>query len=137
MTEIKVRLSMKVPGAQMLSSQECEKNPKENFNDNTVVLTYSKEKGKSQKIIKKTIVFKTRKQRLVSHNINICKEAYQYMLSTPTTTKLAKPIKFNKNGEVVKRVWDTLSEANRLKHHFDLIAYDFRAVSYSYEVLDD
>ena len=45
MSEPKVRLSMKVRGAQLLSSQECEKNPKVNYNKQTIVLNTNK-KGK-------------------------------------------------------------------------------------------
>lgn len=124
MSESKVRLSMKVPGAIMLSSQECEKNPKESYDKHKMLITYLKGKGKHKKVVKEFLVFKTRKPRLVTQNINLCEEAYQYMLLTPTTPKLG-------------RVWSNLSIHERLKKHFDLIAYDLHAVSYSYEVLDD
>lgn len=137
MIEPKISLSLLVPGTGMLSSQECEKNPKDSYDKHSVLICYTKGKGKHQKLVKENLAFNTRKGRLVSQNINICEEAYYDMLSTPTSNKLAKPIKKNKNGEVVKRVWDTLSEKERLCHHFDLIAHDLHAVSYSYEVLDD
>lgn len=128
---------MSILGKQMLSSQECDKNPKESYDEHKVLINYTKGKGKHQKGAKKLLVINTRKQKLVIQNINICEEAYYYMLATPTSQKLAKPIKTNKNGDVVERVWDTLSVHERLKHHFDLIAYDLRAVSYSYEILGD
>lgn len=137
MVEPKVSLSLLVPGAGMLSSQECEKNPKESYNQCKVHLSYTKGKGKNQKKVKKLLVIQTRKQKLVTQNINICEEAYKYMLSTPTSQKLAKPVKVNKSGNVVKRVWDTMSEQERLNEHFKLIAHDLHAVSYSYEVLGD
>lgn len=102
-----------------------------------MLISYTKGKGKNQKTVKKLLVVNTRKQKLVTQNINICEEAYHHMLSTPTTPKLSKPTKVNKNGEVIKRVWDDLTVHERLKHHFDQIAHDLKAVSYSYEVLGD
>ena len=137
MVEPKVSLSLLVPGAGMLSSQECEKNPKESYNEEKVLISYTKGKGKSRKEVKKLITVHTRKQKLVTQNISICEEAYKHMLKTPTSHKLAKPTKYNSFGEVVERVWDTLTLHERLKHHFNLIAHDLRAVSYSYEILGD
>lgn len=137
MVEPKISLSLLVPGAGMLSSQECDKNPKESYDEHKILISYTKGKGKYQKEAKKLLVINTRKQKLVTQNINICEEAYYHMLATPTSPKLAKPTKTNKNGDVVERVWDTLSVHERLKHHFDQIAYDLRAVSYSYEILGD
>ena len=121
----------------MLSSQECEKKPKENYNEQKMLISFTKGKGKNQKKVKKLLVINTRKQKLVTQNINICEEAYYHMLTTPTSQKLAKPLKINSKGDVVKRVWDTLSVHERLKNHFDLMAHDLRAVSYSYEILED
>lgn len=137
MVEPKVSLSLLVPGAGMMSSQECEKNPKESYDEHKMLISYTKGKGKSQRVAKKLLVINTRKQKLVSQNISICEEAYHHMLSTPTSHKLAKPTKYNKNGEVIERVWDKLTVHERLKYHFDLIAHDLRAVSYSYEILGD
>lgn len=124
MVEPKISLSLLVPGAIMLSSQECDKNPKESYDKHKMLVSHPKGKGKHQKMVKELLVFKTRKPRLVTQNINLCEEAYQFMLLTPTTPKLG-------------RIWDTLSVHERLKKHFDLIAYDFHAVSYSYEILGD
>lgn len=124
MTEIKVRLSLNVPGAQLLSEQECSENPKESYNEHKVLAKFTKGKGKSAKKIKKLFIIKTRKQKTVIHNMSICKEAYYHMLKTPTSDKMFK-------------MWNTLSEHEKLKAHFDLIAHDFHAVSYSYKILDD
>lgn len=137
MVEPKVSLNLLVPGAGMLSSQVCEENPQENYDEHKLLLTYTKGKGKFQKTVKKVLNIRTRKQKLVSQNINICEEAYYHMLHTPTSAKLSKPTKYNKYGEVIERVWDTLSIDERLKYHFDLIAHDLGAVSYSYEILGD
>lgn len=137
MVEPKISLSLLVPGAGMLSSQECEKNPKDSYEENRLPIVYYKGKGKNQKKIKKLIIFQTRKNKLITQNINISKEAYEDMLNTPTSVKLAKAIKYDVNGEVIVRTWDTMSIDERLKKHFDLIAHDLHAVSYSYEILGD
>lgn len=137
MIEPKVSLSLLVRGAGMLSSQECEKNPKESYNEKKMLVSIPKGKGKNKKEVKKLVVIKTRKQKLITQNISICDEAYQHMISTPTSAKFARPVKTNKAGEIVKRVWDTLSVDERLKHHFNQIAHDLGAVSFSYEVLKD
>lgn len=137
MVEPKISLSLLVPGAGMLSSQECDKNPQESYDEQKMLVKYTKGKGKNQKEVKKLLTIKTRKQRMVSQNITICDEAYRHMIETPATPRLAKPTKYNKYGEVIERVWDTLALHERLKHHFDQIAHDLRAVSYSYEILGD
>lgn len=137
MEELKVSLNLLVPGAGMLSSQECEKNPKESYDEHKMLVSTIKGKGKYKREEKKLLIIKTRKQKLVSQNINITERAYNYMLNSPTSPKLAKPTKYNKLGEVVERVWDTLTVDARLKAHFDRIAYDLHAVGYSYEVLGD
>lgn len=131
MVEPKVSLSLLVPGAGMMSSQECEKNSKDSYNEHKMLITFTKGKDKNQKVVKKPITIKTRKQKLVTQNINICEEAYNYMLDTPTHPKLSK------YAGKDKRVWDTMSIDEKLRHHFDLIAYDLNAVSYSYEILGD
>lgn len=89
--------------------------------------TNKKSKGKKEKI-----TISTRKQRLISQHINICKEAFNEMLRLPTSAKLARII--DKKG---RREWDKLTLHERLKKHFDLIAEDLGAVSYTYDILDD
>lgn len=137
MVEPKINLSLLVPGAGLLTPEFCEKNPKESYNEHKMLISYTKGKGKNQREAKKLLVIQTRRQRLVTQNINICEEAYKHMLSTPTSAKFSKPTKKNKAGDVIERVWDTKSVHERLKEHFDLMAHDLHAVSYSYEILGD
>lgn len=137
MVEPKISLSLLVQGAGMLSSQECEKNPKESYDESKILIKHTKGKGKHQKAVKQLLSIKTRKQKLVTQNINICDEAYRHMLSTPIFAKFSRPTKKNKAGDVIERVWDTMSVHERLKEHFDQIAHDLHAVSYSYEILGD
>lgn len=131
MIEPKVRLSFIVPGAELLSSQECDENPKENYNEHNVVVKYKKGKGKQTTIKTKVYKIHLRKSKTATQSINICKEAYDYMLSTPTEGK------YNRLTKAGKRIWETMSIKDRLKMHFDSIANDLHAISYSFEVLND
>lgn len=109
MVEPKVRLTLLVPGAGLVSQQVAENKPKR-----------KKRKVKTIKV-----------PRTAKQSINLSKEAYDYMVETPTEAKFAKIAKG------MKRKWDLLTVNERLKHHFNQIAHDLRAISYSYEVLGD
>lgn len=145
--EVKVRLSMSVPGAQMLSSQECDKNPKENYNVESINVSFKTKKGKFHK---ENILVKTRKQQLIKQSISISKEAYEFMTdaSLPPTEKLAKRIYITKivergKGDKPKKVtiqstlWGQMSLKKRLNWHMARIAENFGAVDYQFEILDD
>ena len=148
MIEIKVRLSMSVPGAQMMSSQECDKNPKKNYNVETITVESHTKKGKSHK---ENITVRTRKQRLVKQVLNISKEAYDLMTSAnqPPTSRLAKKIYITKvigkgeNGKSKKVTTETtvwahqFTPTKRLDWHMSCIADSLGAVDYEFEVLDD
>lgn len=139
MVEPKIILSLLVQGADLLTPEFCEKNPKESYNVEKMLVQYykeDKETGK-QKKVKEMLTIRTRKQKLITRNINICKEAYHHMLKTSTSDELEKPVKMDPQGKEVKRLWDTLSVHARLKKHFNQIAHDLGAVSYTYEILDD
>ena len=71
MSEIKVRLSMTVPGAQMLSSQECEKNPKESYD--VFKLRVHNGRGKNSTEL---LTVATRKSKTAKQSISMTKEAY-------------------------------------------------------------
>lgn len=124
MIETKVSLDLRVQGARMLSSQVCEKNT-ENYEESRIFVKYAK--GKDKKLVKELIVIKLRKQELVSQHINICKEAYEEMLKTPVP-------EFSKTKGLS---WNSLSKREKLKKHFDLIAHDLKAVSYTFDIIDD
>ena len=66
----------------------------------------------------------------VKRHTNICSQ----LLPLPNSPSLQRK---NKAGDVIERVWDTISVHERLKEHFDLMAHDLHAVSYSYEILGD
>ena len=127
MSEIKVRLSMEVPGATMLSSQDCEKMSKKDAYDySTLTISYKEKKGKKSVIKKETLHINTRKSKPAKLCVFISKEAYDYMTD-------AKEIPSSK----LVRTWANMSKAKRLEYHLNLMAESFNALSYTYEIFDD
>lgn len=126
MSEIKVRLSLEVPGATMLSSLDCEKmSKKDAFNHESIIIEWTEKHGKKVKKHKEHLHINTRKSRTAKQNISITKESYEYMISKNCPdTKLS-------------RVWGTMGKKARLEYHFKEIAEYFNAISFSYEILDD
>lgn len=128
MSEIKVRLSMEVPGATMLSSQDCEKkmSKKEAYDHTILVVEQQVRKGKKLVTEKETLHINTRKSKPARQCISISKEAYSSMTD-------AKEIP---SARLLK-TWGNMTAAQRLEYHLNLIAENFGATSFSYEVLDD
>ncbi len=126
MVEQKISLTLLVPGKSKRSLQVCNKNPKRSHK-----VTQVEEE-------EKVVTIKSyNRDNVISQSMNLCVDAYKAMLSTPTHPKYNKPVKYNRRGEVIARVWDIMSIDARLKLHFDQIAHDLGAVAYSYEVLGD
>lgn len=127
MSETKVRLSMEVPGAIMLSSQDCEKLSKKDAYDHFVsVVEEQVQKGKKIIIKREVLHVNTRKSKPAKQNMSISKEAFDYMTS-------AKEIPSPK----MKKTWGSMSIAQRLEYHLGIIAENFNALSFSYKILDD
>lgn len=135
MIDNKLSLTFVLPGSTLVSSQECEKNPKESCITHKIMVSETKGKGKNKRTITKPLYVQTRKARTASQHINMSTEAYLHMLNTPVNAKLAKVVKVTKSGPI--RAWDLLSEHEKLTHHLDLIAHDLHAISYEYKVLGD
>lgn len=119
MTEPKIILSLLVPGANLLTPEVCENNPKESYNHFTIRVNKDS-KGKKQTTIHVT----TRKNSTVKQNIKLTREAYDYMVGNFTDTKLRK-------------VWKTLSINEKIKEHCKIIAETLGAVDFSFEILND
>lgn len=130
MIEPKVRLSLVVPGATMLSRQECLKNPKESYNTHRILL--ETEEGKGKKRVKELITVKTRKSKPATQSLSICKEAYDYMVNPDIA-----PLPYNEKDKKGKTLWASMSIEERLKFHMEEIAKGLGASEYSYEILDD
>ena len=127
MSEIKVRLSMTVPGAGMLSSQECEKNPKESYN--VTKLRVQNGRGKNSTEL---ITVATRKNKTAKQSISITKEAYDYMVSDELSSEICSLL-----HKYPKHVWLKMTPKQRLETHLSIIAESFNAIGFTYEILDD
>lgn len=148
MVEPKVRLSLFIQGANMLSSQECDENPKKNYNVESITLEHKNKKGHFNR---ETVIVKTRKSRLIRQSINISREAYDYMTAPdqPPTESLARKLYIAKvigkdsNGKPKKVTTETTVWAHnftlekRLDWHMAQIAESLGAKGYKFEILDD
>ena len=121
MSEIKVNLSLTLPGSVLLSEKECSKNPKY-FYDNFSMKICKDAKGKQKEIIH----IKTRKSKPVKQNIKLSKEAYDYM----NDSRVCPDPK-------LKREWGNYTAYQRIKYHCGQIAEALGAIGFTFEVLDD
>lgn len=118
---------MVIPGATMLSTQDCVKmSKKEAYDQSTLAINYQVKKGKKLITKREVLHISTRKSKPARQNISISKEAYEYM----TNAKEIPSSKFTKT-------WGRMSKAQRLEYHFGNMAEHFGATSFSYEILDD
>lgn len=122
MSEIKVNLSLTLPGGVLLSEQECSGNSKKkNESYDYFCMTVTDADG-----TKDTINVAVRRSKNVKQNIKLSKEAYDYM-----TDKAICP------NPKLKKGWEKFTVNQRLKYHCEQIAEALGAIGFSFEVLDD
>lgn len=141
MSEIKVNLSVILPGRILFSEEECLKTTRKalkkgNKNYFTLVQSpdfnklnqnhFKVEIEKSGKIVKESITFYTRKCRPASQSINLSKEAYNTMID-----KNSCPAWF-KNS-----LWQQMGKKARLETHLERIMQSLGGLSYTYKVFED
>jgi hypothetical protein len=144
MNEIKLNLSIELPGSTMLSKEECLKT------------TYKviEKKTKAGKIYEKTIevkvenwdkmekhsmrvantngtnpeiiTFHTRKCKPATQSLSMSKEAYEYMIDKDSCPSWSKPGK-----------WAAMSEKERLEAHLQRTVEYLGGISYTYRVFED
>ena len=143
MTEIKLNLSVVLPGSIMFSKEECLKTTQK------VIEKTSKKTGKTYKktvdvlvdnldmmdkstirVIDKnntieTITVYTRKSKPATQSLNICKDAYRYMVSTECPP-WSKP-----------KVWNTMKPKERLESHLQRITKELGGTSFTYQIFED
>ena len=126
MLETKVSLTIVVPGATMISKQEClkqlENNVEESLILNHSVITVYDKDNKNQEVLH----IKTRKCIPAKQSINICKDAYEAMTSSEIPYKVRN-----------KSEWFAMSKKQRLEKHLDDIASHMGGVVESYVVFED
>lgn len=140
--EVKVSLTMELPGAIMWLKEECLKTT------HKVI----EKKTKAGKIYKKTIkvkvedwdkmdehsirvaggfkpqviTFHTRKCKPAAQSLNISKEAYEYMIDKDSYPSWSKPGK-----------WSAMSEKERLEAHLQRTVEYLGGTSYTYQVFEN
>lgn len=141
-TEIKVNLTIMLPGSIMPSKEECLKTTQKEIIKKTksgkvfkkVIdvleddmdkveknsMRVTDKKGKNPQVIS----FTTRKSRPATQSVNICKEAYIYMTSKECP-EWAKP-----------STWCQMNKTQRLEQHLKKIAETLKGTVLSYRVFD-
>lgn len=147
MSEIKLNLSVVLPGSVMFSKEECLKTTQK------VIEKTSKKTGKTYKKTVKVLVddlskmdkhttrvteyvdgkpvseiitFHTRKCKPAAQSLNISKEAYDTMVDKMACPSWSKPSK-----------WTTMSKKERLESHLQRIVDNLGGISYSYQIFED
>lgn len=138
--EVKVSLTIGLPGAIMWSKDECLKTTQEpittkNGRKRTVTkvvedwdkmekhtMRVTSPKGANPEII----TFHTRKYKPATQSLNISKEAYEYMVDKDSCPSWSKPGK-----------WAVIGKKERLKAHLQKIVEHLGGTSYSYQVFED
>lgn len=128
MYEIKVNLIVELPGRTMLSKQECLKQLK----NDEIVEDFDKMEEFSLRIYDPetnkhlTIKPRIRKCKPAIQSLNICKEAYEYMIS-----KNSIPSSIRENN------WLLMSQKSRLEYHLKEISESLGGISFIYQVIED
>lgn len=144
MNEIKLNLSIELPGSTMLSKEECLKTTRKVIEKKTKagkiykktievkVEDWDKMEKHSMRVanIKGTnpeiITFHTRKCKPAAQSLNMSKEAYEYMINEDSCPSWSKPGK-----------WAAMSEKERLEAHLQRTVEYLGGISYTYQVLED
>ena len=127
MSEIKVFLSLLVPGASLLTPEFCEKNPKESYDVFKLLVRNGRGKNSTE-----LLTVATRKSKTAKQSISITKEAYNYMVSNEFESNSPSLLR-----KYPKHVWLKMTPKQRLEAHLSIIAESFNAIGFTYEVLDD
>lgn len=139
MSEIKVNLSIVLPGRTMWSKEECLKTTqreikskgKKRFETVTEVKDWSKLERQHCKVRLKdnrteSITYYVRKCKPAAQSLNISKDAYLYYVSKDSMLVGYKPAK-----------WATMTKKERLEAHLKNICEGLGGKSFTYHVFED
>lgn len=138
--EIKVSLTIGLPGAIMWSKEKCLKTIKETITTKNgrkrtvtkVVEDWDKMEKHTMRVTDKDgtnpeiITFHTRKCKPATQSLNMSKEAYEYMIDKNSCPSWSKPNK-----------WAAMSEKERLEAHLQKTVEHLGGISYTYQVFKD
>nr|DAR32463.1 MAG TPA: hypothetical protein [Bacteriophage sp.] len=116
--EVKVSLTVVLPGRTMVSQQVAENKPLESY-DTIVVELWDKEVQKRERMF-----VKVRKSIPAKQSINLSVDAYKYMVSDEAPYFIKS------------KVWKAMNIKNRLEAHLQKICEQLNGISYTYEVLN-
>ena len=144
MSEIKVNLSIVLPGRTLLSKEECLKTTqkvieKKLKNSRVIKKTINAQVEDWSKMHKHTmrvegangsnpeiITFHTRQSRPALQVLNMSKEAYEYMIDKNCCPSWVKPSR-----------WTTMNTRERLESHLQRTVKHLGGISYTYKVFED
>ena len=144
MNEIKLNLSIELPGSTMLKKEECLKTTHKVIEKKTKagkiykktikveVEDWDKMEKHSMRVADKNgtnteiITFHTRKCKPATQSLNISKEAYEYMIDKDSCPSWSKPSK-----------WTAMSKKERLEAHLQRTVEHLGGTSYTYQVFED
>lgn len=144
MNDIKVSLSIELPGSTILSKEECLKTAHKVIEKKTKtgkiykktieveVEDWDKMKKYTMKVADKNgtnpeiITFHTRKCKPAAQSLNMNKEAYEYMIGKDSCPSWSKPSK-----------WAAMSKDERLEAHLQRTVEHLGGISYTYQVFED
>ena len=144
MNEIKLNLSIELPGSTMLKKEECLKTTHKVIEKKTKagkiykktikveVEDWDKMEKYSMRVTDKNgtnpeiITFHTRKCKPATQSLNISKEAYEYMIDKDSCPSWSKPGK-----------WAAMSKKERLETHLQRTVEYLGGTLYTYQVFDD
>lgn len=123
MSEIKISVSITLPGGVMLTQAEAKQLEKEKAG---LGYDMTKLKVEDKKRNTEILHIRTRKCKSCSQSINMSKEAYNYMTSKDSCLPNIKSY-----------VWNKMNKTQRLEAHLDLVCKALKGTSYTYKVFDD
>lgn len=123
MSEIKISVSITLPGGVMLTQAEAKQLEKEKAGTGFDITKLKVEDKKGNKDV---LSIKTRKYKSCSQSINMSKEAYDYMTSKDSCLPNIKSY-----------VWAKMNKTQRLEAHLDSVCKALKGTSYTYKVFDD
>lgn len=144
MNEIKLNLSIELPGSTMLSKEECLKTTRKVIEKKTKagkiykktievkVEDWDKMKKHSMRVADingtnpEIITFHTRKCKPATQSLNMSKGAYECMINKDSCPSWSKPGK-----------WAAMSEKERLEAHLQRTVEYLGGISYTYQVFED
>lgn len=125
MNEIKVSVSIVLPGSILFTQEEAETLEKEQSSKGFEKHTQVVENPNNRKD-KQTIHYQTRKCRTACQSIKIYKESYLYMTGKSSCPEWEK---INK--------WSGMSKKERLESHLQRLTEHLGGISFTYKVFED